>query len=120
MSSDSYVDYLNDILQAIDKAQQFTSNISYEEFKRDEKTQYAVIRTLEIIGEASNNIPKNVRNNHPYIPWGEMKGMRNKLIHDYMGVNTKVVWNTVQEDLVTLETLIEKMKNQPGPTSGSA
>jgi uncharacterized protein with HEPN domain len=85
------VDYLNDILQAIEKAKQFTSYISYEEFKRDEKTQYAVIRTLEIIGEASNKIPKNILKNYKYIPRNEMRGMRNKLIYDYMGVNTLAV-----------------------------
>lgn len=85
------MDYLNNILQAIEKAKQFTSYISYEEFKRDEKTQYAVIRTLEIIGEASNKISKNILKNHKYIPRNEMRGMRNKLIYDYMGVNTLAV-----------------------------
>lgn len=109
-NSDTFSDYLEDILQAIEKAEQFISSMDFQEFEKDEKTQYAVIRALEIVGEASNNIPKSVRNQYEAIPWKEITGMRNKLIHDYMGVNTEVVWNTVQEDLPGFQKAVEKMK----------
>ncbi len=109
-SSDTFLDYLDDILQAIGKAKKFTASMNFQEFKKDEKSQFAVIRALEIMGEASNKIPKSIREDFEYIPWKEMTGMRNKLIHDYMGVNTEVVWNTIQKDLPQLQKLIEKMK----------
>lgn len=110
-NADTFSDYLEDILQAIEKADRFISSMRFQEFKKDEKTQFAVIRALEIMGEASNKIPKSTRDNYEFIPWKEMTGMRNKLIHDYMGVNTEVVWNTVREDLPVLQESIEKMKN---------
>jgi uncharacterized protein with HEPN domain len=118
-SSKFYIDYLDDILQAIEKAQQFTANMSFDDFKNDYKTKFAVIRAFEIIGEAANRIPKNIQNNHQNIPWSKMKGMRNKLIHDYMSVNTKVVWETIRDDLPGLKIEIEEMKNQLNSASNS-
>lgn len=102
-SSESFVDYLDDMLLAIKKAEEFISDMTFNEFKSDEKTTFAVIRALEILGEASNKIPNRVQQNHSEIPWREMKGMRNKLIHDYMGVNIEVVWKTTTEDLPELK-----------------
>lgn len=111
-SSDSFIDYLQDILQAIDKAEKFISGIDFDEFQEDEKTQFAVIRALEIVGEASNKIPKLLQEEHSYIPWKEMSGMRNKLIHDYMGVNEEVVWKTIKEDLPKLKRSILQMQKE--------
>src|SRR5260221_14406980 len=94
-----YSDYFSDMYDAVCSAENFIAGISYDDFVRDSKTIYAVIRALEIIGEASSKIPEDIRKKYPALPWNEMKGMRNKLIHEYFGVNVKVIWKTVKEDL---------------------
>ena len=100
-----HADYLNDIMDAIEKIGQFISGMNYEEFSRDDKTVYATIRALEIIGEAAKKIPNEVRDTYPDIPWREMTGMRDKLSHDYIGINLEVVWKTVSEDVVQLQSM---------------
>jgi len=105
----SYLDYLEDILEAIEKAEQFISGMSFQEFTEDDKTVYAVVRALEIVGEAAKKIPDDVRERHADLPWREMSGMRDKLIHDYFGVDEEVVWKTVQEDLQSVRGQIERM-----------
>ncbi len=102
------IDYLNGILEAIVNIKRFLTNVDYPTFKEDIKTQYAVIRALEIIGEASKKIPTEIKENYSWIPWRFMAGMRDKLIHDYFGVDTQVVWNTATEDILALE---EEIKN---------
>jgi len=102
-------DYIEDIISAMDKAMDFVKNMSYEEFIRDDKTAYAVVRAIEIIGEAVKNIPGNVRNNYPEIPWKDMAGMRNKVIHEYFGVKLNIVWRTVKEEIPPLKPLFEKI-----------
>ncbi len=104
MSSRSYLDYVEDILRAIEKAQIFTAGMDYQAFASDEKTLYAVIRALEIVGEAAKKIPAEFRAQYDQVPWREMAGIRDKLIHDYFGVNVMVVWKTVQEDLPALRS----------------
>ena len=87
--------------------------MDYEGFRQDDKAMYAVIRAFEIIGEASRQIPEDVRTANPEVPWREMAGMRNKLTHEYFGVNTEVVWRTVQEDLpVIIRALRKLLKNK--------
>ncbi|MFN8474789.1 MAG: DUF86 domain-containing protein [Anaerolineae bacterium] len=103
----SYLDYLNDILDAIEKSEQFVHGMTYEEFRQDDKTVFAVVRALEIVGEATKQIPPSVRADYAEIPWREMAGMRDKLIHDYFGVNLLVVWKTATEDMPTLRPLLE-------------
>jgi len=104
-----YGDYLEEILGAIEKASAFIKEMDFEQFCGDDKTIYAVVRALEIIGEATKNIPDTIRTKYPKIPWRQMAGIRDKLIHDYFGVNLKVVWKTVIEDLPPLVTEIEKV-----------
>jgi len=104
-----YQDYLNDILDAADKVLGFTANMSYESFAGDEKTVYAVIRCLEIIGEASKHIPDDIRRQNPDIPWKEMAGARDVLIHDYFGVDVETIWKTVQENVTVLRPLVARM-----------
>lgn len=103
------VDYIEDIISAMDKAMDFVENMSYEEFTRDDKTVYAVVRAIEIIGEAVKNIPANVRKNYPEIPWKDMAGMRNKVIHEYFGVRLNIVWRTLKEEIPPLKPLFEKI-----------
>jgi len=105
----NYLVYLEDILEAIKKGTEFISDISFEKFEEDEKTQYALIRAIEIIGEASKKIPNEIKAEYSEIPWREISGMRDKLIHDYIGVNTEVIWKTAIEDFPTLRIYLEKM-----------
>ncbi len=106
------IDYLNDILESIINIKSFLKNIDLPAFQKDIKTQYAVIRALEIIGEASKKIPKEVKENNSWIPWRFMAGMRDKLIHDYFGVDTGVVWNTATEDILKLEKDINQLVSE--------
>jgi uncharacterized protein with HEPN domain len=102
-------DYIQDILEAMDNASKFTEDISYEEFVRDTKTIYATLRAIEIIGEASKNIPDEIRKKYPAIPWKDMSGMRDKVIHEYFGVKIERVWLTVKEDIPRIKPLISEV-----------
>jgi uncharacterized protein with HEPN domain len=97
-----YEDYLRDMLENAEKALSFVQGM-------DDKAVYAVIRAFEIIGEAARQIPENVRQANPEIQWREIAAMRNKLTHEYFGVNTKVIWRTVHEDLPIIIPLLKKM-----------
>jgi len=104
-----YLDYIKDIIDAMKKAEKFTDKIDFIEFEKDDKTNFAVIRALEIVGEATKKIPKFVKVKHPEIPWKEMTGMRDKMIHDYFGVDLSVVWDTVKVDIPKIKPLIKKI-----------
>lgn len=104
-----FIDYLHDIRDAIEKVEQFVEGIDLQQFTLDEKTLYAVIRALEIVGEASRNVPEDIQVDHPEVPWREMVGIRNKLAHEYFGINVEVVWRTVKEDLPMLKPRIAEM-----------
>lgn len=100
-------DYLADIVTAINDIEEFINGMSYEMFAADKKTVNAVIRCLEVIGEAAKHILAAFRKKHPEIPWNRMAGMRDVLIHDYMGVDLKTVWKVAQERLLELKPLLE-------------
>jgi len=102
-------DYIEDIISAMGKAMDFVKNISYEEFTRDDKTVFAVVRALEIIGEAAKNIPDDIRKNYPLIPWKDMTGMRDKVVHEYFGVQLSIVWIAVKEEIPPLKPIFEKI-----------
>ncbi len=99
-------DYINDIKEAIDDIADFTEGMSFEEFSSDKKTINAVIRSLEVLGEATKNIPSSIRNQYPDIPWKQMAGMRDVLIHNYMGVDLMTVWKVVEDRLPDLKSKI--------------
>jgi len=84
--------YLDDILESIRNIEEYTRGFTFEEFVKDRKTVDAVIRNFEILGEAAKRIPEKVRREHPEIPWKDMVGMRDRLIHEYFGVRLDVVW----------------------------
>lgn len=105
-------DYLNDILEMIENIWNFTENMSYEDLEGDKKTIYAVIRCLEVLGEAVKKIPKDIKNGYPDVPWQEIAGIRDKLIHEYFGVDMGIVWDTIHEDLSPLRATVAKIINE--------
>jgi len=109
-----YKAYLRHILDSVMLIENYTRNLSFEEFEKDRKTIDAVIRNFEIIGEASSKLPKEFREKYPEIPWKSIIGLRNVLIHDYFGVDVVAVWENIRQKLPELEqqikSIIEKGK----------
>ena len=105
--------FLKHIVDAINLIEEYLKDKSYEEFKDNHMLQDAVIRELEIIGEAAKNLSKEFRNKHSDIPWRQIAGMRDKLIHGYFGVDLDAVWDTATIDIPSLkERLQEILKNE--------
>src|SRR3989344_3249066 len=100
--------YLRDILDSINKIAKFSQELSYEDFKANDMAIDAIVRNLEIIGEAARNMPAEVKDNNTEIPWEKMVSMRNKILHEYFGVDLEILWKTTQEDLPVLKVQIEK------------
>ncbi|KAF0134848.1 MAG: hypothetical protein FD145_416 [Candidatus Saganbacteria bacterium] len=95
----NYKILLEDILRSIDAIEDFVRDITLDRFIADDKTSSAVLRKLEVIGEAVKNVPDNIKKKKPNIPWKEMAGMRDKLIHFYFGVDYNLVWQTIKNRL---------------------
>ncbi|HOG57257.1 MAG TPA: DUF86 domain-containing protein [Bacteroidales bacterium] len=108
MEKDDLV-YIEHILDCIRKIKEFTNGLSLKDFSVNELVQDAVIRNIEIIGEASKKISSDTKQIFYEIPWREIAGMRDKLIHDYLGVDVEVVWRTITEDIPTLEKQIKEI-----------
>jgi uncharacterized protein with HEPN domain len=101
--------YLQDILEAMLALEMFVEGMSFEEFKEDDKTTSAVIRKFEIIGEASKQIPDEFRVKYPQIPWKEMSGMRDRLIHFYFGIKYELVWHTIKDVIPVVKPAVQEM-----------
>jgi uncharacterized protein with HEPN domain len=102
-------DSLNDILENILKIESFTADIDFANFEADDMRAYATIRALEIIGEAVKQVPQDIRDQYPDIPWRSVARMRDKLIHHYFGVDLAVVWNTVKHDIPPLKKTVKQI-----------
>ncbi len=114
MSSVNEQSFLKDILEAIHRIQSYTENMDYDGFQTDTKTQDAVMRNLEIIGEATKQLSETIRQQAPHIPWRNIARMRDKLIHHYFGVNLDIVWHVIQDDLPPLKTAVEGVLSANG------
>lgn len=101
---------IHDILNAIKAIESYAKGmVVFEDFASDQKTVDAVIRNLVIIGEAATNVPEEIILDHPSIPWQEMKGIRNIVVHEYFGVSTRIIRDTVRIDLPPVIPLLEKI-----------
>lgn len=111
MPSRDWQNRVRDVLAAIEEIREFIKDITFDEFQVDRKTVGAVLYNLAIIGEAVRGIPPEVEASHPEIPWDEMRGMRNIVIHKYFQVSLSIIWQTIQEDLILLETSLRQLIN---------
>jgi uncharacterized protein with HEPN domain len=105
----TFRDYLEDMLHSAEEVIEFTADMGFEDFRRDRKTINAVIRSLEVMGEGAKKIPDELRLRYPAIPWRDITGMRDKLIHEYHGIDLAIVWQTVQHDIPPLIHWLEKL-----------
>ncbi|MDX9964057.1 DUF86 domain-containing protein [Desulfobacter postgatei] len=110
MSSRSWKFRIEDIIEALDRIFHYVKDLNYDGWMKDQKTIDAVIRNLEIIGEAAANVPREIQDLYVDIPWYQMKGMRNILIHEYFGVDNDVLWNTIQKDLPVLKEKLQAVE----------
>ncbi len=104
-----YKVYLEDILEAIGKVREYTSGMSQATFFDDSKTVDAVVRNLEIIGEAVKNIPEDIRSRYPDVEWKKIGGLRDILIHEYFGIDVEIIWDILQVKLPILENQVKKI-----------
>ncbi|HAA33013.1 MAG TPA: DUF86 domain-containing protein [Cyanobacteria bacterium UBA8553] len=109
MPSRSWLNRIRDILNAIDEIQGFTEDMTIEDFQADPRTVKAVLYNMAILGEAARNLPSEVEELYPEIPWVDVRGIRNVEIHEYFQVNLEIIWQTIQEDLVPLASSLSKL-----------
>ncbi len=101
--------YLQDILDSISRIENYVEDMTYEDFMDDQKTVDAVARNIEIIGEATKNVPEDIRETYPDLPWREMAGMRDKMIHGYFEIMHGILWETIKHDLPLIKPKIREM-----------
>lgn len=102
------------IHEALDRIRQYIEGMDFESFQEDSKTVDASLRNLAVIGEAARHVPTEITTDYPEIPWNEMRGMRNIVIHEYFGVSLAIVWRTLERDLPLLRQQIEAIIGQEG------
>ncbi|MEQ8417824.1 MAG: DUF86 domain-containing protein [Imperialibacter sp.] len=112
MSSLDLLFLLEDILESALKIKKYTEGLLYETFINDDKTIDAVTRNFEIIGEASSRIDKDFKINNPHIEWDRLRGFRNRIVHEYFGVNYEIVWSIIEQHLQVLIDSIEGLINE--------
>jgi uncharacterized protein with HEPN domain len=100
---------LEDILLGINRITEYIGNYTFIEFKRDYKTVDAVIRNFEVIGEAAKNLPLEIKNKYPEVPWAEMYLLRNKVTHEYFGIDYEIIWDIATNYLPENKTQIESI-----------
>jgi len=101
--------FIKDILACINKIEDFVGKMNLAEFMADEKTKSAVVREIEVIGEATKNIPETIRKRYKNLPWLDMARMRDKIIHFYFGIDYEIVWEVIKKRLPEIKSLIKKI-----------
>jgi uncharacterized protein with HEPN domain len=104
-----FLDYVEDILDAMEKAEMLLEHASYDQFEADFRINFAVIRALEIVGEATKRLPEDLREQYAEIPWKSMAGMRDRIIHGYDNVDLEIVWDVVKKDVPRLKPKIRQI-----------
>ena len=102
--------YVDDIWDSIGKIEKYSKGYKFEDFTKDTKTVDAIIRNFTILGESIKNLPKEIKQKYPDIPWREIMGMRNKIVHEYFAVDEEILWKSVTEDLPPFKKQIRKLK----------
>jgi uncharacterized protein with HEPN domain len=102
-------DFLQDMVNYADDATNFVADLDFATFEQDKRTHYAVVRAVEVIGEAAKNIPQSLKAQYPNIAWRSIAGMRDKVIHQYFGVDLQVLWDTVHQDIPPLKAAIAQV-----------
>lgn len=110
------VQFLQDILEAMNDIEEFIKGMEFNEFSGDKKTKYAVLKALENIGEATKNLPDTLKDEYPEVPWKLMAGMRDKVTHGYFVVNLPIIWSTAKKDIPAqkpfIEEILEEIENE--------
>ena len=101
---------LDDICEALDRIEQYISGMSFDVFSKDRKSVDAVVRNLEIIGEASSRLPADFKDSHPQIQWAKVVGLRHRIVHEYFGIDLQIVWQILQKDLPSLRQAISQIR----------
>ena len=102
MSKREWKLFIEDIMECIGRIEKYIEGMEFEDFEIDDKTIDAVVRNLEVVGEAARNIPEDVKARYPDVYWKGVVGLRNRIIHEYFGVDSKIIWHIVKEELLTL------------------
>ena len=107
MSKRDNVLLIHDMIESVQKIMTYTRDMSFDQFKSDSKTVDAVIRNIEVIGEAANRLTENYKNNNPEIEWSHLRGFRNRIVHEYFGIDLEIVWHIIEENLPELLTVLK-------------
>jgi len=112
MSKREWKLFLEDILESMSLIEEYVKGMSFDDFKEDRKTIDAVVRNFEIIGEAAKNIPENIRNNYKSIDWIGIIGLRNRISHEYFGIDFSIIWNIIELELSVLKKEIQNIQEK--------
>lgn len=107
--SNEFLDYIEDILDAMGKAEILLEGVTYDQFESDFRINFALVRALEIVGEATKRLPMSLRDQYPSIPWKGMAGMRDRIIHGYDNVDFEIVWDVVKRDIPEIKPQIRQI-----------
>ena len=105
---------LQDMLESLEKIERYTTGLTFERFARDDRTVDAVVRNLEVIGEVARQIPSEVRERYPEVPWRRVIGLRNVVVHEYFAVDVEIVWTVVRQSLPELKEALRRMMAELG------
>jgi uncharacterized protein with HEPN domain len=109
MKKRDYGSYLEDIIEHMNYAEEFIRDMTVDEFKSDKKTVLSVTKCIEVVGEATKHIPDQIRERYPEIPWRDMAGIRDRLVHGYFKVDLSIVWTTVTIEFPELRSMLENV-----------